>query len=310
MNALTRLLKKSKPLWVAYTSIGGFFMKCLSIISPTLASKKMFKNSFGYKLDLKNPKTLNEKLMYLKLKEYWKNDLVTICADKYLVREFVRKNECSEILNDIYGVWDSAKDIDWESLPNKFVLKCNHGSGFNIVCTDKQALDKKKTISLLNKWMHKKYGVEFVEHGVYSKIKRKIIAEKYIETKNGLPPADYKFFCSYGEVSFLFVATDRYDDKTKFDYYWPDWNYIPVKNYFENNGPVEKPKELEKMIRLAEKLSKQFPLVRVDFYAENSKIIFGELTFTHFGCLNRFEPNEYDLIFGNCFPLFDKGIRN
>ena len=268
---------------------------------PKFSSKTQYKNVFGRKLDLKNPKTLNEKLMYYKLNLYWENELVAMGADKYAVRKFIEECGCSEILNPLLGVWKDACKIDWDSLPNKFALKCNHGSGYNIICKDKSTFDKEKATQLLNKWMQETYGYYTAEQGIYSKIDRRIIAEKYIDTEDGLPPADYKFFCSYGKVKLLFVACDRYEENTKFDYYYPDWTWIPVKNDHPNHGPIEKPEHLEKMIRYAEKLSERFPLVRVDFYDTKDSVIFGELTFTHFGCLHRFDPDEYDYKFGELF---------
>ena len=185
-------------------------------------------------------------------------------------------------------------------------IKCNHGSGYNMICKDKEEFDTKKASATLDKWIKERYGIQFTEQGIYDRIPRRILAEEFIETADGLPPKDFKFFCSYGKVKFLFVASDRYDTNTKFDYYYPDWTYIPVQNFFENNGPIEKPAALERMIHYAEVLSEDFPLVRVDFYNEGNRIIMGEMTFTHFGCLNRFEPESYDELFGSYFPDVDE----
>lgn len=277
-------------------------MTFVSFLNPVLASKIRYKHYLGKKLDLDNPKTLNEKMMYLKLNKYWNRQFVADRADKYAVREIVAKCGCSEILNELYGAWDRVEDIDWTSLPNKFAIKCNHGSGYNIICKDRASFNIKEAENKIRRWMKENYGVNRAEQGIYSKIHKKIIAEKFIETMDGKPPKDYKFFCSYGEVKFLFVATDRIDNQTKFDYYYPDWTWIPVKNQHPNVGPIEKPKMLDAMIRYAQILSKDLPLVRVDLYNEGEQIIFGELTFTHFGCLNAFDPDEYDLKFGQCFP--------
>lgn len=277
-------------------------MTGISRINPTLASKIRYRRYLGKKLNLENPQTLNEKMMYLKLNKYWDQKYVADCADKYAVREIIKKAGCPEILIDLYGVWDRVEDIDWDLLPEKFAIKCNHGSGYNIICKDKSTFDIEDAKEKLSKWMSEDYGVNRAEQGIYSKIHRKIIAEKFIETADGMPPKDYKFFCSYGDVKFLFVASDRINNQTKFDYYYPDWTWIPVKNQHPNVGPVEKPKMLEKMIEYAKILSKDLPLVRVDLYNEGEKINFGELTFTHFGCLNGFDPEEYDLRFGQMFP--------
>lgn len=278
------------------------FCEISSRINPEYASKVRYRYYVGKPLNLDNPQTLNEKMMYLKLKVYWDKQFVADRADKYKVHEVVKETGCPEILNELYGAWERVEDIKWDKLPQKFAIKCNHGSGYNIICKDKSKFNIPEAEKKLRVWMKEKYGVERAEQGIYSKIKPMIIAEKFIETADSKPPRDYKFFCSYGEVKFMFVASDRIDGQTKFDYYWPDWSWIPVKNQHPNVGPVEKPKMLDKMVEYAKMLSKDLPLIRVDLYNEGEQIIFGELTFTHFGCLNSFDPDEYDLVFGQCFP--------
>lgn len=278
------------------------FCVITSRINPEFASKVRYRYYVGKPLNLKNPQTLNEKMMYLKLKVYWDKQYVADRADKYKVHNVVTGMGCPEILNELYGAWERVEDIEWEKLPQRFAIKCNHGSGYNIICKDKSSFNIPEAKEKLRGWMKEKYGVERAEQGIYSKIKPMIIAEKFIETADNKPPRDYKFFCSYGEVKFMFVASDRIDGKTKFDYYWPDWTWIPVKNQHPNVGPVEKPKMLDKMLEYARILSRDLPLIRVDLYNEGEQIIFGELTFTHFGCLNSFDPDEYDFKFGQCFP--------
>ena len=124
----------------------------LTIISPTLNTKARYRYTFRKKLDLKNPQTLNEKILWLKLNKYMKNPLVIQCADKYKVREYVASCGCEDILNELIGVWDSAEDIPWDDLPNEFVLKWNYGAGMNIICTDKTQMDKEKVINQLKEW--------------------------------------------------------------------------------------------------------------------------------------------------------------
>lgn len=276
-------------------------------IAPEAATKILFKKYLGYALNMDNPQTLNEKLQYLKLRTYAKNKLVTQCADKYAVRDYVKKCGCEDTLVDLLGVWDSADEIDFDALPERFALKCNHGTGSNILCTDKSKLNIANTKSKLNKWMNEDTGRQRVEMS-YSGIDRKIIAESFIETSDGKPPKDYKIFCSYGEPKFLFVASDRYNDNTKFDYFTLDWEWMPVKNGHPNADPkaITCPDGWEQMIECAKKLSKPFPLVRVDFYYEKGRVIFGELTFLHFGGLTPFDPPEYDLKLGQ---LIDNDIR-
>lgn len=302
MNNLVSKLQKISLFKEAGHFLFTNFCILTSRFNPQIASKVRYRYYLGKPLDLKAPKTLNEKMMYLKLNVYWDKQYVADSADKYRVHKVVTEKGCSEILNELYGAWERVEDIEWDKLPNKFAIKCNHGSGYNIICKDKAHFNILEAEKKLRVWMKEKYGVERAEQGIYSKIKPMIIAEKFIETADNKPPKDYKFFCSYGEVKFLFVASDRFDGQTKFDYYWPDWTWIPVKNQHPNVGPVEKPKMLDKMMEYARKLSKDLPLIRVDLYNEGEQIIFGELTFTHFGCLNSFDPDVYDLKFGQCFP--------
>ena len=227
MNSLITKLQKVGILKnVGHWAFENF---CLvsSKISPEFASRVRYRYYLGKPLNLKTPQTLNEKMMYLKLKVYWGKQFVADSADKYKVHEVVKAKGCPEILNELYGAWERVEDIEWDKLPQRFAIKCNHGSGYNIICKDKSKFNIPEAEEKLRGWLKEKFGVEKAEQGIYSKIKPMIIAEKFIETADNKPPKDYKFFCSYGEVKFMFVASDRIDGQTKFDYYWPDWTWIP-----------------------------------------------------------------------------------
>lgn len=277
-------------------------------IAPVTATKILFKKYLGYKLDLNNPKTINEKMQYLKLYTYKDHPLITQCADKYAVREYVKKCGLDEILIPLLGVWDDADKIDFDILPQKFVLKCNHGSSTNIICTDKNELDIDYTRSQLKKWMKGEYGKKRVEL-IYRNINKKIIAEEYIETETGAAPFDYKIFCSYGEPKYVFVASGR-GENLKFDFFSPDWKWFPATQEHRPNsgeGKLLCPSNWDKILEYASVLSKPFPLVRVDFYNENNRIIFGELTFLDASGLSPYEPMEYDRIFGD---MIDTDIYN
>lgn len=275
----------------------------ISSCAPKLYSKMLYKKYIGKKLCLSEPKTLNEKLMYLKLFVYKNNPEVYLCADKYSVRERIKKLGFGHILVKLYGVWDRAEDVDFDILPEKFVLKCNHGCGYNIICKDKGTFDKAAATLKLKKWLKKGFGVQTGEQGIYSKIKRKVIAEEFIETPDGMPPKDYKFFCSYGKVKMIFVASDRINGEKKINYYYPDWTKIEVKRRgIDNSADIPRPNNLEEMIRYAEDISRKYPILRVDFYNENDKVYFGEMTFTHSSCKGKFEPDSFDLFFGEMFP--------
>lgn len=285
------------------SEISKIMVSKLAKLAPKTTTKILFKHFLGYRLNLKNPKTLNEKLQYLKLTNYMHNSIVTKCADKYAVREYVEKRVGVEYLVGLLGVWNNASEIDFDSLPDKFALKCNHGSGTNVICRDKSQLDIGSVKTKLDKWLKTDFGYSRAEF-IYDKIPRKIICEEFIETSDNKPPKDYKFFCNNGKAKFLFVATDRYNEQTKFDYFDINWNWIPVQNGHPNaDASLKKPDNFDEMIRIAEKLSEGFPLVRIDLYNENGRIIFGEMTFLHHSGLTRFDPDKYDLILGQMIVL-------
>lgn len=291
--------------------IKSFFVKCINNYwsnlakkDPCKATKILYKKRTGKILNLDEPKTFTEKMQWLKLNEYWHNDLVTQCIDKYRVREYIIKKGCGYILNDLYGVWDSVDEIDWDNLPNKFVIKCNHGCGYNIVCNDKNDFNIKEAKKMINKWMHESYGWANAEL-IYSDIKPKIICERFIESEDGMDLRDYKIFCSYGTPKLIYVITGGHGDNECLDYYTPEWQWIPVNNgTLPNAGDiVKKPKQLSEMLNVASVLSEDFPIVRVDLYSEYGNIYFGELTFLATGGMSKYSPDIYDREFGDMFPI-------
>lgn len=288
--------------WAVY-SLKTFY----STINPVAATKTYYKQQVGRELDLSEPKALTEKLQWLKFYQYRHNQTVTKCADKYRVREYVAEKGCSEILNELYGVWTKVEDINWDSLPDKFVLKCTHGCGYNIVCEDKKSFDIKDAKEKLSRWMKQRYGKALAEL-IYDDIEPRIICEKFIETEDGNPLIDYKIFCSYGKPKLVYVITGGHGDQECLDYYTPEWEWIPVNNGTLPNAGciVKKPDKLEEMFRYAEALAKDFPIVRVDFYCEFGQIIFGELTFLATGGLSIYKPENYDYVFGEMFPIIEK----
>lgn len=261
----------------------------LSTISPTISSKVLFRLILGQKLNLKNPQTMNEKLMWLKLNTYNNNSLVTKCVDKYRVREYVKENGCDEILNDLIGVWDNVNDINWDVLPNKFVIKCNHGCKYNIICQDKNNFDIEDAKIKLNNWIKTDYWKSHAEVN-YKYICRKIICERYLNDGTGYLPEDYKFHCFNGKAEYVMICVGRENGKPKYYYFDRLWNMMEFSQdalgISKKTCVIEKPQEIDKMFKYAEKLSKPFPFVRVDFYLIKGKIIFGELTFTPSGCLD------------------------
>ena len=252
----------------------------------------------GYKMNLDNPKTFNEKLNWYKIN--YRNDLMVTCADKWLVKQYVRDKGLDHILVKDYGVYDKVEDINLDNLPNQFVAKVTGDSGGVVVCKDKNNFYNQIGNKFSN--LNKDYSNSNKEWH-YHYIKNKIIVEDLIITEDGHSPKDYKFFCFNGEPKFLFVGSER-DIDVKFDFYDLEWNHIPVKQgHLNAENEIKKPEKLDEMLDICRILSKDFPHVRVDLYYEKGKIYFGELTFFHFSGMTSFHPHKYDRIFGDYFDI-------
>lgn len=251
---------------------------------PEIVANRTYRRFFGKDINWRNPKNQIEKTYWLQLNS--DTSLWTLGADKYRVRKYVEEKGYSEILNELYGVWDNAEDIDWENLPNKFVLKTNHGCGQVIIVEDKSKLDHEKTIKSLRKWMDRNYGWESVQFH-YTRIKPCVIAEKLLVNKSEPEKSliDYKIWCFHGEPESILTVFDRKKGGYALSFFDLEWNNISdrtlkktVSSYSGKNIP--KPKSLDKMIEIARALSKDFIQVRVDFYEVDEEPVFGELTFT------------------------------
>ena len=268
--------------------------------------KLRFRADMGKKLNLKDPKTYNEKLQWIKL--YDRNPLYTKLVDKYEVKPYVAERIGQEYIIPTLGVWDRVEDIDFESLPDRFVLKCTHDSGGLVICKDKSKLDVDAAKRKLNKSLKDNFfyvGREWP----YKNVRPRILAETYMEDVETAELRDYKFFCFDGEVKAMFVATERQKqgEEVKFDFYDADYNHLPFRQGHPNaKKPTEKPATYEQMRSLAEKLSQGLPQVRVDLYEVNGKNYFGELTFFHHDGFVEFEPEEWDRIFGSWIKLPEK----
>ncbi len=263
--------------------------------------KKLYMSNFGKELDLENPKTFNEKLQWLKL--YDRKPEYTMMVDKYRVREYISEKLGEEYLIPLLGVWDDPEEIDFDKLPNQFVLKCNHNSGLGMcICKDKSKLDIKKVKAELKKGLKENFYLRGREWP-YKDVPRKIICEKYMVDESGYELKDYKIFCFNGEPKALFVATDRMTD-TKFDFFDVEFNHLPFTNGHPNaEKEIAKPQNLDEMLKAASILSKGIPQVRIDLYNVNGKILFGEMTFSHWSGMVPFEPDEWDERFGEWIVL-------
>lgn len=286
-------------------SVRGF----LNWLPDEIYLKLLFKARLGKKLDLKNPQTFNEKIQWLKL--YDRKPEYTVMVDKYLVKKYVADKIGEQYIIPTLGVWDSPDEIDFDKLPDQFVLKCNHNSGKGMcICNDKSKLDINKVKSELRKGLNENYywgGREWP----YKNVKRKIIAEQYMEDKNSGALNDYKIFCFNGIAKFMFVATERQneDTETKFDFYDMDFNHLPFTNGHPNSEiEIKCPSTLKEMKNIAEILSQNIPQVRVDLYEIDGKIYFGELTFSHWSGFVAFDPKEWDHKFGDLIELPKKRV--
>lgn len=261
--------------------------------------KWKYKLYLGKKLDLDNPKTFNEKLQWLKL--YDRNPLYTNLVDKYEVRKYVADKIGEEYLIPLIGVYDKFEDIDFDKLPNQFVIKCTHDSGSVVICKDKSTFDIKKCkkkIKKALKYNYFYYGREWP----YKNVKPRIIIEKYIsDLENNT--IDYKFLVFNGKFKFLEICSNRFIS-TRFTFYDKDLNFIDVtQDGCEYDCNIIKTAEYSKMIELAEKLSQDIIEVRVDFYYINSKTYFGELTFFEDAGFGKYEPEIWDEKFGEMLKL-------
>lgn len=277
--------------------------------------KKTFQSNMGYSLNLENPKTFNEKLQWLKLYDH--RPEYTIMVDKYLVKDFVAQKIGREHIIPTIGVWDDPKKIDFDSLPDKFVLKCNHNSGTGMcICNDKASLDIKKVRNNLAIGMHQNYYL-INREWPYKNVQRKIIAEKYLESeqkhndKNSIccDLIDYKIMCFNGEPKCVFVCSERFSkDGVKVTIFDLDWKILPFErvNHSRSKIDIPQPKMFAKMLEFSRILSKGIPFLRVDFYEVDEKAFFGELTFFPGSGMENFTSKEWDIKLGSWLTLPEK----
>lgn len=267
---------------------------------------KFFKN-FHRLPNLKKPKTFNEKLQWLKL--YDRNPYYTKLVDKYEVKKIVADIIGEEYIIPTLGVWDNAEDIDFESLPNQFVLKATHDSGRVIICKDKDKLNKEWAKKEMAKSLKRDFYA-LTREWPYKNVPRRIIAEKFMEEpdstkrKDDLP--DYKFYCFNGNPTFCQVIRDR-NSKETIDFYNMQWDHMPFigLNPVARNGktPVAKPLHLQEMIGICKKLSKGIPFSRIDLYVVDDKEYFGEITFYPASGMGEFTPKKYNNKLGEMIKL-------
>ena len=261
-----------------------------------------YERVFEKKIDLDNPKTFNEKIQWLKLND--RNPFYTQLVDKYEVKKYISKVLGEQYVIPTLGVYEKFDDIDFEKLPNQFVIKCTHDSGGLVIVNDKTKFNIKKARKKINNSLRRNYyyvGREWP----YKDVKPRIIIEQYMSGLDDSDLIDYKIMCYNGIPKNLFTCTERYtSDSLKVTFFDMDWNRLPFERHYKSsNKMIEKPKNYEKIIEFSKILSKNIPFVRVDWYEVKSQLYFGEMTF-YPGCgLEEFSPEEWDLKLGDMINL-------
>ena len=276
-----------------------FLKKGLRFLPDKTYIKLYYRLRVGRPLNTKNPTTLNEKLQWLKFN--YRFPLQSIVSDKLLVRDYVAEKIGAEYLIPLLGTWENYDDVDFDKLPEKFVLKCNHDSGGLVVCTDKSKLDHKEARNRVEKSLKSNFFYIGREYQ-YRNIKPRIICEQFI-SDNGKVPMDYKIYCFNGKPDVILVCKDRFSDNThraSYLYFDQEWRFQPLNKGDETLTEVDvpKPKNLDRMIEIAKDLSKDFLFARIDLYNIDGQIYFGEITLSP---NSGFDPDikyETDLMFG------------
>lgn len=281
------VLKQNKKVMIAYHLVYDWYRTFLFRISPVLLVKHRYRRIVGRSPDFSKPQTFDEKLLWLML--YWQHPLKTQCGDKYTIRSYVKQHGLEHILPKLLGVYEKSIDIDFNTLPNKFVLKCTHGCSFNIVCDDKAAIDQVEVRRKLDAWMATNVS-ELAGELHYASMKPRIICEEFLDDLVGEFPTDYKVYCFGGKAHCTLVCQERgkLNNHAIFDVYDREWETkLPYsKSSMLADRNVMKPSAYEEIIASAEVLSKPFPFVRMDFYSIQGRAVLGEMTFTPMGCID------------------------
>ena len=307
------LLSKDGHHWFLYYFVNNTPLKYL--LSDKLYLTIQYRCLCGKPMNWDNPQTFNEKLQWLKL--YSRNPDYTKMVDKYEVKKYIASIIGEEYIIPTLGVWDKVEDITWNLLPDQFVLKCTHDSGGIVICRDKKNFNMNAAIKKLKMSFNVKFYYASREWP-YKNIKPKVIAEKYMEEESldckKKDLTDFKFFCFNGEPKFCQVIRNR-NTKETIDIYDMDWklqDFVGLNglNFEVKNGTtlVKRPHNLDEMIIICRKISKDICFVRVDLYNINGKIYFGEMTFYPYGGMGMFTPNEYDMKIGELIKLPIKSV--
>lgn len=286
-NIARRKLSQKALITYYYHRINDWIVSSIYAISPALLARLRFVAMRGRLPDFTNPKSFDEKLLWLNL--YWRHPLKAQCGDKFMMRSYVEKQGFGHILPRLLGVYETSNDIDFNALPDRFVLKCTHGCKFNIICTNKHELKVGETKQQLDSWMKIDFSKVYGETH-YSMMKPRIICERFLDDLTGELPCDYKIYCFGGKVHCTLACTERgLDVYAKYDLYDREWKHkLPYsKSSLLANRDIPKPAAYEQMLEAAEELSKPFPFVRMDFYNIDGRAVLGEMTFTPCCCVDK-----------------------
>lgn len=299
------MLKVDKLLYYPRHLLLSFANRGLIHISDEKYIRLLFQDRFGIKIDLENPISFNEKIQWLKLHD--RKEAYVTMVDKYLVKEYVANKIGKEHIIPTLGIWDSFDQIDFESLPNQFVLKCTHDSGSVVIVKDKAKMNIKKCKRIISRCLKRDYYL-LGREWVYKNVERKVIAEKYMqESENDADLTDYKFYCFNGTPMYCQVITNRTSDE-RIDFFDMNWNHMeftglakPYKPFSDTE--IHEPLNLKKMKEYCSLLAKDIPFLRVDFYEIDQQIFFGELTFFPADGVGEFYPNEWNVKLGNMIDI-------
>lgn len=276
---------------------------CLRFIPDKIWLKYKYKQKFGKRLNLDNPKTFNEKLQWMKL--YYREPICSIMVDKYEAKKYVSELVGEDYIIPTYGVYDSFDEINFSELPNQFVIKCTHDSGGLVICRDKEKFEINSAKRKINRCLKRNYywhGREWV----YKEIKPRIIVEKYMEDRDARELMDYKFYCFDGKPEFLYISHGLENHATaSISFFNLSFHEMPFyrSDYKRFDIPPEKPAKFEDMVQIAAQLSKGFPFLRVDLYQINGQVYFSELTFVPCGGFMPIKPETADIELGKMLKL-------
>ncbi len=298
MDGYKRILKSKR---LRYSILSG-----LKFIPDMPMLKLQYRIKFKRKLDLRSPKRFTEKIQWYKL--YYKNEKMVQCSDKYTVREYIKSKGLEHILNELYCVYERPDDIKLEALPNKFVMKLTNGSGTNLICRDKSGLNEQEVIKQFKDFVFQAKA-NLGREWPYTKSKPRIVVERLLEDETHINNAinDYKIFCYDGKPTYVICISDRYTDRCNHLVYDTDWNKVRVASEdarIDEDAP--KPENLDEMLKIAAKLSEDFPFARIDLYSLAGKVYFGEITFYPWSGYMEFEPDEFDFVLGEKFNLTER----